>query len=89
VFFAIHDIATRSPVSPQSNVIITCNTPGLCWSDLLRVDIPKVLYAIYWLFMISFARSTEEGAYALVDAIRPDLGTDSHGEFLESCTIGT
>jgi len=33
------------------------------------------------------ARSTETGAYTLVDGVKPELGLDAHGRFLMDCNI--
>jgi hypothetical protein len=87
LLYAIREIANRSPVTPESNVILDTMTPGLCYSSLFR-DEKSWLYAIIERIMMRMlARSTATGGAAVVDAVRPDLPVEAHGAFLMDCKI--
>jgi hypothetical protein len=83
---AVREIAARSPVTPDSNVVITTTTPGLCWSGLYR-ELPWFIYPFYFAIMSIFARKTEVGSRLLVDAVKPTLGVEAHGAFLLDETV--
>lgn len=85
--YAIREIAAKSPVTPDSNVIVDAMTPGACKSNLFRDDVPKIVRAIADGIFAIVARSTEVGGGTLVDAIRPDLPVSAHGAFLMDCKI--
>ncbi|KAF2655143.1 NAD(P)-binding protein [Lophiostoma macrostomum CBS 122681] len=87
LFYAVHEIAARSPVSPESNVIINVMTPGACESDLFRDDISWIGKLVQRIAITLFARTTEVGGRTLVDAVKPELGTDAHGAFLMDCKV--
>lgn len=85
--YAIREIASRSPVTSDSNVIINFMTPGACRSDIFRDDLPWIKNLAKELMLTIFARTTEVGGRTLVDAVRPDLGVDAHGAFLMDCKV--
>ncbi|KAF2875610.1 hypothetical protein BDV95DRAFT_278873 [Massariosphaeria phaeospora] len=85
LFYAVREIAARSPATPESNVVINVMTPGLCKSDIFREDMPWLLSKILSLL----SRTTEQGGIAMVDAVRPDLETSAHGAFLWDCRVAT
>ncbi|ORY10073.1 hypothetical protein BCR34DRAFT_358071 [Clohesyomyces aquaticus] len=89
LLYAVRSIALLS--SPQSgsksSVLINCMTPGLCKSSLFRDDLSFILRTLQGFMMTLLARSTEVGGRALVDAVRPDLGEETHGAFLMDCRV--
>lgn len=84
----MHAIASLLPAS-QSNVIINVMTPGACKSDLFRDETSWLGYQFQKLMVAIFARTTETGGRTLVDAVRPDLGVEAHGQFLMDCRVAT
>jgi hypothetical protein len=87
LLYAVRDIAARSPLSPDSNVVINVMTPGACKSDLFREDLNVFLRIIQSTLMRAFQRSTEVGGRTLVDAVRPDLGDNTHGAYIMDCKV--
>jgi hypothetical protein len=87
LLYAIREIANRSPVTPESNVIFDTLTPGMCHSNLFRDDKPWLHAVIERLVMRMLARPTATGGAAIVDAVRPDLPVEAHGAFLMDCKI--
>ncbi|KAF2106110.1 hypothetical protein BDV96DRAFT_591457 [Lophiotrema nucula] len=88
LLYAVREIARRSPVTPESPVIISCMTPGACKSDLMRDEIPKIVRIIIQSIMGLMMRSTEVGGGMLVDAVRPDRGIEeTHGAFLQDLKV--
>jgi hypothetical protein len=83
----VRELAARNPISPQSNVVINCQTPGACKSDIFRDDISWISQMFQSAMLAVFARTTEVGARTLVDAIRPDLEDAAHGRFLMDCKV--
>ncbi|MDI1487586.1 MAG: hypothetical protein OHK93_006856 [Ramalina farinacea] len=75
--FLARALASRLPQNNSSSPTITLNylTPTLCHSDLGR-DFGSLYAAFLWIF----AKPTEEGGRAIVDAAAKGKG--SHGEFL-------
>ncbi|KAL1296759.1 hypothetical protein AAFC00_000225 [Neodothiora populina] len=87
LYLAVKEIAARSPLSEDSNVIITVLTPGLCWSDLQRnASWAERIFMTGMLTVI--ARKTEVGGRTLVHGVTQDLGPEAHGNFLMDCKIG-
>jgi hypothetical protein len=80
-------MATRSPVTQESNVIFDVLTPGMCHSNLFRDDKPWLHAVIERIIMSIVARPTAIGGATIVDAVRPDLPTEAHGSFLMNCKI--
>ena len=78
----VHDLAQRYPLSDQSNVVITCLTPGLCQSDLVRDEESWIAGVIRRFIIGIVARSTEVGSRNLVYAVKPELGDEFHGAFI-------
>ncbi|KAF2786043.1 retinol dehydrogenase 12 [Melanomma pulvis-pyrius CBS 109.77] len=87
LLYAIREIAGRSPVTPDSNVIVDVLTPGMCHSGLFRDDKPWLHSLIEGFMMHILARSTATGGGALVDAVRTDLPLEAHGAYLMDCKI--
>ncbi|KAF2726843.1 retinol dehydrogenase 12 [Polyplosphaeria fusca] len=85
--YATREIAARSPLTPDSNVLVNNMTPGVCKSDLVRDKIPLIVQAIMAVVLGVLARTTEVGGRTLTDAVRPDLGKETHGEFLMDCKV--
>ncbi|KAF2030585.1 hypothetical protein EK21DRAFT_111676 [Setomelanomma holmii] len=81
LLYAVRELASRSPLTSDTKVIITTTTPGLCWSGLYR-EMQWFILPFFLIVMAIFARSTEVGGRLLVDALRPDFETDAHGAFL-------
>jgi NAD(P)-dependent dehydrogenase (short-subunit alcohol dehydrogenase family) len=78
---AVREIASRTPVTSDSNVVITTITPGICWSGLFR-ELPWFIFPIYYTLMVIFARTTEVGGRLLVDAVKPEIENEAHAAFL-------
>jgi hypothetical protein len=87
LLYAIQEMALRSPVTPESNVILDALTPGMCRSSLFRDDKPWLHSVIEGVIMRIIARSTATGGAAIVDAVRPDLSIEAHGAFIMNCKI--
>lgn len=81
LFYGVREIAARNPITPDSNVVINVMTPGACKSDIFR-DSSGISGMIGVLIHDLLGRSTEVGGRTLIDAIKPDINTDSHGAFL-------
>jgi hypothetical protein len=87
LLYAVKEIAARSPVTAESNVILDVLTPGMCHSNLFR-DEKLWLHAVIERFLMRIlARSTATGGAAIVDAVRPDLPMEAHGAFFMDCKI--
>jgi hypothetical protein len=87
LLYATREIAARSPVTPESDVIINAMTPGMCHSNIFRDEKPWLQAVIERIVLRILSRSTATGGAALVDAIRPDLPVESHGALLMDCKI--
>jgi hypothetical protein len=87
VHYLVRELAARSPLSPDSNVIINVMTPGACKSDLLRDEIPAKAFVQAVLYFVIGARSTAVGGGTLTDAVRPDLENEKHGAYLMDCKV--
>jgi hypothetical protein len=85
LFFAVQELADRSPIDSESNVVIDCVTPGACKSDLFRDDMGWLRETIQSILVFLIARSTEAGSRTLVHAVNPSLETEAHGRFLMNC----
>lgn len=69
---------------------MTCLTPGLCHSELgspREGDSPLAMKLFMTGFKALLARSTVVGARTYVDAVRPDLPSAAHGQFLMDCQV--
>ncbi|KAF1923397.1 retinol dehydrogenase 12 [Didymella exigua CBS 183.55] len=87
LMWAVRDMAQRYPFSDQSDVLITCLTPGLCQSSIVR-DEESWIVSILRRFAIGIiARSTEVGSRTLVHGVKPELGDECHGAFLMDCKV--
>jgi len=87
LFYSLRELARRSPVSDDSNVLITDVTPGLCKSELIRHDLSAVGRTAMSIMSGVLARTTEQGSRTLAHAVSPDLQVEAHGRFLMDCTI--
>ncbi|KAH6639123.1 hypothetical protein C7974DRAFT_431780 [Boeremia exigua] len=87
LMWAVRDMAQRHPFSNQSNVLITCLTPGLCQSNIVRDDESWIAGVLRRFIIGLVARSTEVGSRSLVFGIKPDLGAECHGAFLMDCKV--
>lgn len=85
--FAVQELAALSPLTSDSNVLITDVTPGACESDLFRDEKGALASFIHALMKKLIARTTEVGSRALVHAVTPELGDDAHGLFLMDCRV--
>ena len=87
IFYAVRELAARSPITPDSNVVINVMTPGLCRSDLMRDANSLGMKIFEFVFMGLFARKTEVGGRTLVHAVSTDLPEDAHGKFVMDCKV--
>lgn len=79
--FIIRSLGDRYP-APDFPVTINCVSPGLCHSSLDH-DHPTLVFTI---FEFLFARSMEVGSRTLAHG--GASGSQSHGKYLEDCSIG-
>ena len=87
VLYNLRELARRSPITDDSDVLLTVLTPGLCRSELMRDDAGAVGNFIVGLFMAGFARTTVQGGGILVHGVSPELPIKAHGRFLMDCQI--
>jgi len=88
LLYAVRIMAQMSPLTPDSNVLINCQTPGACKSELTtREDDGPVIEIIKAVLFPLLARTTEVGARTLVHAVESDLPVEAHGKFLMDCAI--
>ncbi|ORY09689.1 hypothetical protein BCR34DRAFT_486925 [Clohesyomyces aquaticus] len=89
LIYTVRELAARSPIDADSNVVIDCLTPGACKSDIFR-DEQGWFAAVIQSVMISLvARTTEVGSRALVHGVKPDIEDGAHGAFLMDCKIAS
>lgn len=86
LFYGVREITARNPIKSNTDVIINIMTPGACRSDIFREDRPLIERVGVWIIQ-KLARAPAVGGRTLVDGIKPDLGTDTHGKFLMNCRI--
>lgn len=84
---SVRTLADLSPVSADSNVIITYLTPGACKSDLFRDPMGGFQALALAIGKAAVGRATEYGSRTLVSAIKPDAATNTHGAFLVDCHV--
>ena len=87
LLYAVRSIASQSPVSPKSNVIINCLSPGACKSDIFRDEAPWYQRFFQAIAIATIARTTEQGSRTLVHAVEPEIGEETHGAFLWDCKV--
>lgn len=87
LLYATRGLASLSPVSPESNVVINYLTPGACDTDLFKDPISWLVNGIKNILHSLVGRSAEVGSRTLVDAARPDIGKETHGAFLMNCIV--
>lgn len=78
-------MAQKYPVTGQSDVIITCITPGLCKSNIDRDEVNWIVALLRGAALGMLARSTEVGGRTLVHGVATDLSEECHGAFLMDC----
>lgn len=72
------ELAVQMTKSNRPSVILNLIDPGLCHSELAR----EAGWGLYF-FKLLFARTTEAGSRTLVTG--GTAGTDSHGQYMQSC----
>ncbi|KAI9714783.1 MAG: hypothetical protein M1820_000072 [Bogoriella megaspora] len=87
LLFAVQHLASQSPVSNKSNVVINIQTPGACKSDIFRDDYSAVQRIAMSVMIGIVARTGEQGARTIVQAVLPEIGEETHGQFLMDCKI--
>lgn len=87
LLYATRGLASLSPVSPESNVVINYLTPGACDTDLLRDPQSWLANGIKNILFRLVGRTSEVGSRTLVDAASPDIGKETHGAFLMDCIV--
>ncbi|KAH0349295.1 retinol dehydrogenase 12, partial [Aureobasidium melanogenum] len=87
LLYTVREMAARSPMGQDSNVIIDYVTPGACKSDLFRDDASWIQKLIMNIMIFIIARTTEQGSRTLVHAASPDISTNAHGAFLMDCQV--
>ena len=85
--YAVRAIASMSPVTPESPVVINYLTPGACKSDIFRDPKDWFSKLISELMQAIIARTTEAGSRTLIHASKPDIEKECHGKFLMDCKI--
>ena len=85
--YAVREIADRSPITPDSDVIINVLTPGACKSDIFRDETTWATALLKAFIQNVIARTTEVGGRTLVHGAAPDLAKDAHGAFLMDCKV--
>jgi hypothetical protein len=84
---AVRLLAQDNPVTPESNVVINYLSPGGCETELMRERNGVVLRLMMPLLRMTLLRTAEQGSRTYVDAVKPDIGVETHGKFLWDCTI--
>ena len=72
------ELAVQMTKSDRPSVILNLVDPGLCHSEITREEGWG-----WYFFKLLVARSTEAGSRTLVTG--GTAGTDSHGQYMESC----
>ncbi|KAK4543113.1 hypothetical protein LTR36_005890 [Oleoguttula mirabilis] len=87
VFYSLRELAARSPLTSDSDVILSVLTPGLCRSDIFRDDVSAAGKLAMTVGLAAFARTTEVGSRTLVHGISTQLPAEAHGKFLRDCRL--
>ncbi|KAH7381518.1 hypothetical protein BKA66DRAFT_530648 [Pyrenochaeta sp. MPI-SDFR-AT-0127] len=87
LLYTVRELAARSPLSKESNVVISKLTPGACQSDLFRDDMGWLQATIQGILVKLIARTTEVGSRTLVHSVKPDIEDNAHGAFLMDCRV--
>ena len=85
--YVVRTIAAKQPVSPSSNVVVNCCTPGACKSDIFRDDLGWFQRMMMNFAVATIARTTEVGSRTLIQAVEPNVGAQAHGQFLMDCKV--
>lgn len=80
VFWSLQHLARLSPLSAESNVIITDLTPGFCRSTIMRDEGSN--NAAFALISSLLARTTEVGGRTLVFGASTTLPAEAHGKMV-------
>lgn len=87
LLYGVRTLAQLSPLTPESDVLITYLTPGACKSDIFRDQTNWFTALLMNIVTALIARSTEAGSCALVHGVSPELGPEAHGAFLMDCKV--
>ncbi|KAK5120006.1 hypothetical protein LTR85_007082 [Meristemomyces frigidus] len=87
VFYSLRELAARSPLTTDSNVIVSVLTPGACKTDIFRDEASAGGKLAMAAGLAVFARTTEVGSRTLVHGIDSDLPMEAHGRFLMDCKL--
>ncbi|KAF2713326.1 NAD(P)-binding protein [Pleomassaria siparia CBS 279.74] len=82
LLYTVRELAARSPITPESNVIITYFTPGACRTEIHRQKASWLKRAALWAFNNCICRTAEVGSRTLVHSVDARLGINAHGAFL-------
>jgi hypothetical protein len=77
---AVRALAEQSPLTPDSNVLITYMSPGACKTDLIRGDRGFFTKLVLRIVTMIISRTTEVGGRTLVNAAAPRA--EAHGAFI-------
>lgn len=84
--YAVQDLAERVTASSKpGKVIVNHVNPGWVVSEVMREWTGLKLF-IFKIFRALLARSTEVGGRTLINAA--EGGVESHGQYIDDCTIG-
>lgn len=86
-FYSLRELAARSPLSPDSDLILSILTPGACHSEIFRDEVSTASKLTMAASLAIFARTTEVGGRALVHGIDTELPAEVHGRFLMDCKV--
>lgn len=87
VFYGLRELARRSPLNDDSDVIMSVVTPGACKSDIFRDEKGSVGKMAMAAGQAVFARTTEVGSRTLVHGVIPELPAQFHGRFGQDCKL--
>ncbi|KAF2437262.1 NAD(P)-binding protein [Karstenula rhodostoma CBS 690.94] len=82
LLYTVRELAARSPLTPESNVIITYFTPGACKTEIFRQEKGWLEAAAIQAFNTLVCRTVEVGSRTVVYSVDPGLGIEAHGAFL-------
>lgn len=87
LLFAVRELAMKSSITADFNLVINDVTRGMCKSDLFRDDVSWLLASVRAALVFLIARTTEVGSRTLVDTAKPDITPEAHGRFLMNCSV--
>ena len=83
--YAIQEIAEQVTASPKGKIVVNHSNPGWVVTEVMR-EWSGLKLIVFKIFRTIFARSTEVGSRTTVNAA--EGGEETHGQFLDDCTIG-